>query len=63
MKQGITLAVTVNIHRDHFGIKSEDYLSKYGFIFSPFVSVNVSNRKKGNRIIVLFMCESFLLAV
>lgn len=45
-QSGITHSFTINIHRDHFGIKNEDYSSEYGFIFFPFVCVIVLKIKE-----------------
>lgn len=48
-QKGITQSFTINIHRDHFGIKNEDYLSEYTFIFFPFVPVIVLKIKMCGR--------------
>lgn len=45
-QEGITHPSTINIQRDQFGIKEEDYLSEYGFTFSPLCVCNCAQDKE-----------------
>lgn len=55
---GITRSFTTNIHRDHFGIKNEDYSSEYGFIFSPLCVCHCVEDKGSEATLLFSACTT-----